>query len=171
MTIQAILKRATVLLGISEGSPELISAQERLLAALDSALGELARCFPIQARCRIKVCNGEAELPAVVLTPRALIRDGKRVPLRLQEGKLLAADGEYTLVYYRVPPEASTMKETATLPYPEDILRALPFYCAAVYTMGEDYALYLRLMEHYNTKLAAALGYRPAAEVEAGGSV
>ena len=33
--------------------------------------------------------------------------------------------------------------------------------------MGEDQALYLRLMEQYNTKLAAALGFRPAAAVEA----
>ena len=171
MTIQAILKRAMVLAGIPEGSVSADSAKERLLAALDSALGELSRCFPIQARSRIKVAGGSIVLPATVLSPRALLREGKRIPLVVNEGQLLVEDGEYTLVYYRVPPEASTMDESVVLPYPEDILRALPFYCAAVYAMGEDYPLYLRLMEQYNTKLASALGYRPAAIVEAGGSV
>lgn len=171
MTIQAILKRAMVLAGISEGLESNASVKERLLAALDSALGELSRCFPIQARCRIKVVGGAAALPATVLSPRALLKEGKRVPLVLNEGELQAEDGEYTLVYYRIPSEASTMEESVILPYPEDLLRALPFYCAAVYAMGEDYPLYLRLMEQYNTKLAAALGYRPAAMVEAGGSV
>lgn len=160
-----------VLAGNSEGSAGTDSEKERMLAALDSALGELSRCFPIQARSRIIAVDGVAELPATVLTPRALLRAGKRIPLVLNEGKLLAEDGEYTLVYYRIPPEASAMEESVILPYPEDLLRALPFYCAAVYVMGDDYALYLRLMEQYNTKLSAALGYRPAAVVEAEGSV
>ena len=171
MTIQAILKCAMVLLGVSEGAPEQAAIWKRLLVALDSALGELARCFPLQARCRITVVGGGAELPAAVLTPRALLRDGKRVPLQLNEGKLMAEDGEYTLVYYRVPPMPSAMDPSSILPYPEDLLRALPFYCAALCVMGEDQAQYLRLMEQYNTKLAAALGYRPAAAVEAGGSI
>ena len=171
MTIQAILKCAMVLLGVSEGAPEQAAMCKRLLVALDSALGELARCFPLQARCRITVVGGAAELPAAVLTPRALLRDGKRVPLQLNEGKLMAEDGEYTLVYYRVPPMPSAMDPSSILPYPEDLLRALPFYCAALCVMGEDQAQYLRLMEQYNTKLASALGYRPAAAVEAGGSI
>ena len=171
MTIQAILKCAAVLLGVPEGAAEQASVYQRLLTALDSGLGELARCFPLQARCRIKVVNGAAELPAAVLTPRALLRDGKRVPLQLEEGKLIAEDGEYTLVYYRVPPMASAMDRSAVLPYPEDLLRALPYFCAAFCVMGEDQALYLRLMEQYNTKLAAALGFRPAAAVEAEGSL
>ena len=68
-----------------------------------------------------------------------------------------------------MPPLASEMEEQQTLPFPEDVLRALPFYCAALYVMGEDNALYNQLMEQYNTKLAAALGYRPAANVEGGG--
>lgn len=171
MTIQAILKRAATLLGAAEGTPEGLPARERLLAALDSALGELARTFPLQARCRVNMEGGEAALPATVLTPRALYRAGKRVPLILSEGKLLGEDGAYTLVYYRVPPLASALEETAILPYPEDLLRALPFYCAALYVMGEDQPLYAALMEQYNTKLSAALGYRPAAGVEGGGSL
>ena len=68
MTIQAILKRATVLLGVPEGAPELLPSKGRLLAALDSALGELARCFPLQARCRITLQEGAADLPPHVLT-------------------------------------------------------------------------------------------------------
>jgi hypothetical protein len=91
--------------------------------------------------------------------------------MQVEEGKLIAPDGDYTLVYYRVPPVASEMEETAQLPYPEDLQMALPFYCAALYIMGEDYALYGRLMEQYNTKLAAALGYRPVAGVEAEGNL
>lgn len=171
MTIQAILKRATVLLGVPEGAPELLPSKGRLLAALDSALGELARCFPLQARCRITINDGFAALPPHVLTPRALLREGARVPLRFSDGQLLGEDGDYTLVYYRVPPAASEMEETETLPYPEDIQRALPFYCAALYVLGEDDSLYAQLMEQYNTKLASALGYRPAAGVEARGSL
>ena len=171
MTIQAILKCAAVLLGVSEGAAEQTAVYERLLIALDSALGELARCVPLQARCKITVVGGKAALPAAVLTPRALLRDAKRVPLQFDEGMLIAEDGVYTLVYYRVPPMASAMDRSAILPYPEDLLRALPYYCAAFCVMGEDQALYLRLMEQYNTKLAASLGYRPAAAVEAEGSL
>ena len=171
MTIRSILKRATSLLGAAEGDPEVLPARPRLLDALDSALGELARCFPLQARCRITVQDGAAELPPTVLTPRGLYAEGKRVPFLLDGNLLLAEDGSYTLVYYRVPPEASGMEETAELPYPEDLQRALPFYCAALYIMGDDPALYAKLMEQYNTKLAAALGYRPSASVEGGGSL
>lgn len=171
MTIQVILKRAASLLGAAAGAPEMLPARERLLTALDSALGELARCFPLQARCRISVADGGAELPETVLTPRALLENGKRIPFSLDGKNLIAKEGSYTLVYYRVPPMASEMDETAELPYPEDVLLALPFYCAALYVMGEDHALYNQLMEQYNTKLAAALGYRPAAGVEGGGSL
>ncbi len=171
MTIQVILKRAASLLGAAAGAPEVLPARERLLAALDSALGELARCFPLQARRRITVQDGAAALPPMVLTPRALYAEGKRVPFSLDCDQILAEDGDYTLVYYRVPPLATEMEETADLPYPEDVLRALPFYCAALYVMGEDNYLYSQLMEQYNTKLAAALGYRPAAGVEGGGSL
>ncbi len=171
MTIQAILNRAVSLLGGGAGSPALLPERGRLLAALDSAVGEMARCFPLQARCKVTVTDGAAALPPQVLTPRALFRGGKRMPLILEEGFLHGEDGDYTLIYYRVPPDVTQMEETAMLPYPEDILRALPFYCAAMYVMGDDYALYNRLMEQYNTKLAAALGYRPAATVEAGGSL
>lgn len=171
MTIRSILKRATSLLGAAEGDPEVLPARPRLLDALDSALGELARCFPLQARCRITVRDGAAELPPTVLTPRGLYAEGKRVPFLLDGNLLLAEDGSYTLVYYRVPPEASAMEETAELPYPEDLQRALPFYCAALTVMGDDPALYAKLMEQYNTKLAAALGYRPSASVEGGGSL
>lgn len=169
MTIQAILKRAAILLGAADGAPEVLPARERLLTALDSALGELARCFPLQARCKITVTDGEAQLPETVLTPRALFKEGKKVPLYFFDGALIAEDGVYTLVYYRVPPLASAMQETESLPYPEDVLRALPFYCAALYVMGEDRNLYNQFMEQYNTKLSAALGYRPAAGVEGGG--
>lgn len=169
MTIQAILKRAVDLLGASGGTPESMPVREQLKAALDSALGELARCFPLQARRRITVSGGEADLPDMVLTIRALFQNGKRIPFSVADGRLLAEDGAYTIVYYRVPPLASEMEETETLPYPEDVLRALPFYCAALYVMGEDSSLYAQLMEQYNTKLAAALGYRPAADVEGGG--
>ena len=171
MTIQAILKFAAVLLGVAEGAVEQAALYERLLSALDSALGELARTFPLQARCRIQVVDGVADLPAAVLTPRALLQKGVRVPLQIEDGKVTAEDGSYTLVYYRTPPMASAMDRSAILPYPEDLLRALPFYCAAFCVMGEDQALYLRLMEQYNTKLASALGYRPAAMVEAEGSI
>ncbi|MBQ3084463.1 MAG: hypothetical protein IJC46_03310 [Clostridia bacterium] len=171
MTIQAILNRAVSLLGYSTGAPSLLPERGRLLAALDSAVGEIARCFPLQARCKITLTEGAAALPPQVLTPRALFRSGKRVPLILEEGKLRGEDGDYTLVYYRVPPNVMKLEETALLPYPEDVLRALPFYCAALYVMCEDFSLYTRLMEQYNTKLSAALGYRPAAAVEAGGSL
>lgn len=143
--------------------------RQRMLTALDSVIGELARTFPIQARCRLKFQDGEAELPDTVLTPRALLREGRRVPLVLNEGRLLAPDGDYTLIYYRKPPAASAMGENEELPYPEDVLRALPFYCAALCVMGEDNSLYNQLMEQYNTKLSAALGYRPVAGVENGG--
>lgn len=171
MTIQSILKRATLLLGAPTATPELLPARDRLLAALDSAVAELGRCFPIQARCRITSQEGHAPLPATVLSPRGLYQAGKRVPLRIEEGQVAAPDGDYTLVYYRTPPVPSTMEETDCLPYPEDLQMALPFYCAALCVMGEDYALYTRLMEQYNTKLAAALGHRPAAGVEAEGSL
>lgn len=171
MTIQAILNRAVSLLGYSTGAPSLLPERGRLLAALDSAIGEIARCFPLQARCKITMTEGTAVLPPQVLTPRALFQSGRRVPLILEEGKLRGEDGNYTLVYYRVPPDVTVLEETARLPYPEDVLRALPFYCAALYVMCEDFSLYTRLMEQYNTKLAAALGYRPAAAVEAGGSL
>lgn len=169
MTIQAILKRAASLLGAAEGDPNAMGRKTRLLRALDSALGEIARSFPTQARCKITLTNGECPLPDTVLSPRALYRDGRRVPLCISDGNLLGADGSYTLIYYRVPPLASEMEEQQTLPFPEDVLRALPFYCAALYVMGEDNALYNQLMEQYNTKLAAALGYRPAANVEGRG--
>ncbi len=171
MTIQSILKRATLLLGAPTATPELLPARDRLLAALDSAVAELARAFPIQARCRVTVADGSVPLPATVLSPRGLYCADKKVPLRVEEGRLIAPDGNYTLVYYRIPPVASVMDETAQLPYPEDLQMALPFYCAALYVMGEDHALYTRLMEQYNTKLAAALGHRPAAGVEAEGSL
>ncbi len=171
MTIQAILNRAVSLLGADVGTPALLPARPRLLAALDSAVGEMARCFPLQARCKITLTDGSAALPPQVLTPRALYQGGKRIPLVLEDGKLIGEDGDYTLVYYRIPPDVTKMEERETLPYPEDILRAMPFYCAALYVMSEDYSLYTRLMEQYNTKLAAALGYRPAAAVEAGGSL
>ncbi len=171
MTIQSILKRATLLLGAMEGAPEVMPSRERLLAALDSGLGELSRSFPLQARSRITVENGAGEMPETVLTPRALYGGGKRVPFATDGRTVLAEDGSYTLVYYRVPPVASKMEETAALPYPEDLLLALPFYCAALTVMAEDPALYSRLMEQYNTKVATALGYRPAAGVEGGGSL
>lgn len=171
MTIQSILKRATSLLGTAEGAPGVMPVRERLMAALDSVLGEMARCFPLQARCKITVRDGTAELPATVLAPRGLYAEGRRVPFSLDGNLLWAEDGSYTLVYYRVPPEASRMDETAELPYPEDIQRAFPFYCAALCVMGDDPALYTKLMEQYNTKLAAALGYRPQASVESGGTL
>ena len=171
MTIQAIINRAVSLLGGDVGSPALAPERSRLLAALDSAVGEMARCFPLQARCRITVTNGKAALPPQVLTARALYQGGKRIPLILEDGALSAQDGDYTLIYYRIPPDVTQLDETTQLPYPEDLLRAFPFYCAAMYVMGDDQALYTRLMEQYNTKLAAALGYRPAASVEAGGSL
>ncbi len=171
MTIQGIIKNAAILLGIADDGQEEFPARERLLAALDSALAEIARAFPIQARCRIHIENGTADLPPTVLTPRGLYRDGKRVPLELSDGKIAGEDGSYSLVYYRVPPLASEMEEQAILPFPEDLLRALPFYCAALYVIGEDAALYRQLMEQYNTKLSAALGYRPVAGVEGGGSL
>lgn len=169
MTIQEILKRALHLLGTAEGAPALLPTRVRLLEALDSAVGELARVFPLQARCRLDFADGEAPLPETVLSPRVLLKEGKKCPIILSEGRLLGEDGPHTLVYYRVPPLASEMEETAALPYPEDILRALPFYCAALCVVAEDPNLYSRLMEQYNTKLAAALGHRPAAGVEGGG--
>lgn len=171
MTIRGILTRSAALLGAAEGEPGILLSSERLLAALDSALGEMARVFPLQARCKITLSGGEAELPAQVLTPRGLYRAGKRAPLIISEGKLLGEDGTYTLVYYRVPVKASEVSEETELLLPEDLALALPFYCAAVYVMGDDPALYNRLMEQYNTKLAAALGYRPVAGVESGGSL
>lgn len=171
MKIQSILKRAALLLAAPEGSPELLPAKARLLMALDSALGELARVFPIQARCRILVSNGSAPLPPKVLSPRALLKEGRRFPLQIEEGQLIAPDGEYTLVYYRVAPIASEMEADAELPFPEDLLLAVPFYCAALCVMGEDDSLYAQLMEQYNTKLAAALGQRPVAGVEARGTL
>lgn len=170
MTIQSILNRAAALLGTAEGMPSVMPSEARLLEALDSALGELARCFPIQARSRITVQNGTADLPSTALTPRGLYAGGHRAPFTVEEGKIRAEqDGDYTLVYYRVPPVASDLPETATLPFPEDLLHALPFYCAGLVVMGEDPSLYTRLMEQYNTKVAAALGYRPVAGVEGGG--
>ncbi len=171
MTVRGILTRSAALLGAAEGEPGILLSSERLLAALDSALGEMARVFPLQARCKITLSGGEAELPAQVLTPRGLYREGKRAPLIISEGKLLGEDGTYTLVYYRVPVKASEVSVETELLLPEDLALALPFYCAAVYVMGDDPALYNRLMEQYNTKLAAALGYRPVAGVESGGSL
>lgn len=171
MTIQGILKRASLLLGGMEGAPEGMPSRERLLAALDSGLGELSRCFPLQARSKITVQNGVGEMPATALIPRALCAGGRRHPFSVDGRNILAEDGRYTLVYYRVPPEASKLEETAELPYPEDLLLALPFYCAALLVMAEDPTLYARLMEQYNTKVATALGYRPAAGVEGGGSL
>ncbi len=171
MTIQSVLKRAALLLGTAEGAPEGMPSRERLLAALDSALGELSRSFPLQARSRVTVENGVGELPATALVPRALYGSAGRVPFTVEERDLCAEDGSYTLVYYRVPPVASQLEETAQLPYPEDLQLALPFYVAALTVMAEDPVLYGRLMEQYNTKVATALGYRPAAEVEGGGSL
>ncbi len=171
MTIRGILTRSAALLGAAEGEPGILMSSEKFLAALDSALGEMARVFPLQARCKITLEGGEAELPSQVLTPRGLYRAGKRFPLVFSEGKLLGEDGTYTLVYYRVPMKASEEEETAEILLPEDLVLALPFYCAAVYVMGDDPALYVRLMEQYNTKIAAALGYRPVAGVESGGSL
>jgi hypothetical protein len=170
MTVQSILNRAALLMGAQPASPN-APAEERLRMALDSALGELSRAFPLQARCRITVSGGSAPLPANVLTPRALLKEGRRIPLHLEEGMILAEDGVYTLVYYRIPPLGSQMELSDQLPYPEDLLLAVPFYCAALCVVGEDPALYTQLMEQYNTKIASALGYRPAAEVEAGGSL
>ena len=169
MTIQAILRRAVTLLGAAEGEPDATGRRQRLLAALDSGLGEIARIFPVQARCKISIKDGSCPLPINVMTPRGLYQNGKRMPLVLEEGRLIGKDGDYTLVYYRVPPVASELSEQTILPYPEDLLRALPFYCAALLVMGEDGALYNQLMEQYNTKLSTALGYRPAAGVESRG--
>lgn len=169
MTIHAILRRAVTLLGAAEGEPDATGRRQRLLAALDSGLGEIARVFPVQARCRVEIKGGSCLLPKNVMTPRGLYRAGKRVPLILEEGRLKGEDGSYTLVYYRVPPVASELSEQAELPYPEDLLRALPFYCAALLVMGEDQNLYHQLMEQYNTKLSAVLGYRPVAGVESRG--
>lgn len=171
MTIQDILKRAVTLLGAAEGEPDATGRRQRLLAALDSGLGELSRSFPVQARCKITIEGGSCVLPKNVMTPRGLYRDGKRVPLLLEDGKLIGEDGRYTLVYYRMPPMASELGEQTVLPYPEDLLRALPFYCAALLVMGEDNNLYNQLMEQYNTKLSTALGYRPVAGVESRGSL
>ncbi len=171
MTIHGILTQAAYLLGATDGEPGDRISTDQLLAALDSALGELARSFPVQARCKITLSQGEAALPEQVLTPRGLYQNGHRVPMEFSEGKLIGPDGVYTLVYYRMPMKASQMEQTQVLPLPEDLSLALPFYCAALYVMGDDPALYNRLMEQYNTKLATALGYRPAAGVEAGGSL
>ena len=171
MTVKALLKRASLLLGAAEGEALVMPSRERLLAALDCAVGELARVFPLQARSKITVENGAGELPETVLVPRALYGDGKRIPFTIEGRTVRAADGRYTLVYYRIPPVPSGMGEEETLPYPEDLQLALPFYCAALTVMAEDPALYARLMEQYNTKIAAALGYRPAAGVEGGGSL
>lgn len=171
MTIQAIMQRAASLLGAAVGEPDAVGRRQRLLAALDSGIGELSRCFPIQARCRITIEDGKCPLPAQVMSPRGLYKEGRRVALRVEEGCLVGADGSYTLVYYRNPPIPSEMGEGERLPYPEDLLRALPFYCAALLVMGEDPSLYQQLMEQYNTKLSAALGYRPVASVESRGSL
>lgn len=171
MTIQAIMQRAVSLLGAAVGEPNATGRRQRLLAALDSGIGELARCFPLQARCRVTIENGKGPIPAQVLSPRGLYKEGRRVPLQIEEGFLRGADGSYTLVYYRNPPVPSEMGEQERLPYPADLLRALPFYCAALLVMGEDPALYQQLMEQYNTKLSAALGHRPVATVESRGSL
>lgn len=169
MTIQAILRRAVTLLGAAEGEPDATGRRQRLLAALDSGIGEISRSFPVQARCKITIEEGFCPLPSTVMTPRGLYKDGKRVALRIEEGNILGEDGRYTLVYYRKPPVVSELGEQTVLPYPDDLLRALPFYCAALLVMGEDQSLYNQLMEQYNTKLAAALGYRPVAGVESRG--
>ncbi len=169
MTIQAILRRAVTLLGAAEGEPDATGRRQRLLAALDSGLGEISRSFPIQARCKITIEDGQCPLPSNVMTPRGLYQEGKRVPLQIEDGKIIGENGRYTLVYYRKPPVASELGEQTVLPYPEDLLRALPFYCAALLVMGEDHNLYNQLMEQYNTKLASALGYRPVAGVESRG--
>ena len=171
MNIQTILARSAELLGAGAGEPGNLIDKQRLLAALDSALGELARVFPVQARCKVEIIDGIAELPATVLTPRGLYQSGKRIPMEFSEGKLIGEDGVYTLVYYRIPMRASEAEETQVPLLPEDIRLALPFYCAAVYVMADDPALYNRLMEQYNTKLATALGYRPSAGVEGGTSL
>lgn len=171
MNIGKILARSAALLGAGEGEPGNRIDKKRLLSALDSALGELARVFPVQARCRVEIVDGKGELPASVLTPRGLYQNGKRVPMTFSEGNLIGEDGSYTLVYYRVPMVASEAEEEQVPPLPEDLCLALPFYCAAVYVMADDPALYNRLMEQYNTKLATALGYRPSAGVEGGTSL
>lgn len=171
MTIGGVLTRAAYLIGAEEGEPGYRISKDKLLAALDSALGELARSFPVEDRCYIQAEGGEAFLPPDALIPRGLYRNGKRVPLVFANGRVLAEDGSYTVVYYRKPFVASQMAETEPLPLPDDLNLALPFYCAALYVMGDDPALYNRLMEQYNAKLASALGYRPAADVERGGSL
>ncbi len=169
MNIQTIIDRASALLDNVEVEYELEDRRARLLDGLDSGLCEIARIFPLQARCRIRVEEGSALLPEQVLVPRALMRQGKRMPLVVEEGRVLAEDGEYTLIYYRKPPAVHRTDPERELPYPADLLTAMPFYCAALYVMGEDPNLYTRLMEQYNTKLSAAVGYRPAASVEGGG--
>lgn len=170
MNIATILARSAELLGVGEESRETID-QQRLLGALDAALGELARVYPVQARCRLEIINGTAPLPPTVLTPRGLYQKGRRVPMTFSEGSLMGEDGVYTLVYYRIPMRASEEDPSARPPLPSDICLALPFYCAAVYVMADDPALYNRLMEQYNTKIASALGYRPLADVEGGSSL
>ncbi len=171
MNIQTIIDRAVSLLDNAEIDFEWEERRNRLMDGLDSGLCEISRVFPVQARCRIRVENGTADLPEQVLVPKALIHGGKRVPLLVEEGKILADDGPYTLIYYRKPPAVHQTDPDQELPYPADILSAMPFYCAALCVMGEDPNLYSRLMEQYNTKIAAALGYRPAANVEGGGSL
>ncbi len=171
MNIQTIIDRAVSLLDNVEIEFEWEDRRNRLMDGLDSGLHEIARIFPVQARCRIDVENGAADLPEQVLVPRALLCGGKRVPLLVEEGRILAEDGSYTLVYYRKPPTVRETDLNQELPFPADILSAMPFYCAAVCIMGEDPNLYGRLLEQYNTKIAAALGYRPAAKVEGGGSL
>lgn len=169
MTVHNVIKRAETLLDLRAGESGGSARREKLMQALDTALCELARVFPVQARCRVDIAEGEAPLPPRAMVPRGLYQNGKRVPLVVQEGKLVGKDGTYTLVYYRVPPKATEEPLSYRLPFPADLCAALPFYCAAVCVMAEDPALYNRLMEQYNTKLAAALGYRPAAAVEGGG--
>ena len=169
MTVQSAIRQAELLLNCEEGDAALPALRTKLLNALDTALCELARVFPVQARCRVDLVEGEAPLPPRALVPRGLYQKGKRVPMVIQEGKLVGEDGTYTLVYYRTPPKASEGTPAMQLPYPEDLCAAVPFYCAAVCVMAEDPAFYARLMEQYNTKLSAALGYRPAAAVEGGG--
>ena len=111
MTIQAILQRAVSLLGAAEGEPDATGRRQRLLAALDSGIGEIARSFPIQARCRVTLEEGKCPLPAQVMSPRGLYKEGRRVPLRIEEGFIVGQDGAYTLVYYRNPPIPSEMGE------------------------------------------------------------
>ncbi len=169
MNIQKIIDCASLLLDNVEIEFEQEDRRSRLMDGLDSGLCEIARIFPLQARCRVQVKDGFAPIPSQVMVPRALLAGGKRIPFSVEEGNLVAKDGDYTLIYYRKPPRGHQTDPQQELPYPPDLLSAMPFYCAALYVMGDDPAHYARLMEQYNTKLSAALGYRPAANVEGGG--